>query len=240
LLGAVTVGAWAAPAAADFNLLVDPPKPHRELGYSAGAPEFSVSDKKESNSFGVFNDSLNWAGPGGLYSADISYVSDVTSRKITANAVATVKNLDTRSPLVEDIDGELVSTDISSVRTHVELNVAFSVEALTDVRIFGSLSTFLATSEGPPLTPAAVFLQGPTEFSAGVNFADWTTPNPFDAYLQLAPGTYTLWAFAYGAAGQGAGTGTGVMDVTLEVVPEPASLGVLAVGALGLLVRRRR
>lgn len=72
-----------------------------------------------------------------------------------------------------------------------------------------------------------------------------TPPASFDYYfIPLGAGTHTLQVQAWSNVGSGPGIGTEQLNETVsfytQAVPEPAPVAALGLGALGLLVRRRK
>lgn len=101
---------------------------------------------------------------------------------------------------------------------------------------FGGFANALANSGSGDLVGIdSGSLFTPNNYVSGTALSDRSVFNSTDlSTLGLTPGMYVYtW-------GNGATADSFTVDITNTPIPEPASLGVLAVGALSLLGRRRR
>jgi hypothetical protein len=130
------------------------------------------------------------------------------------------------------------SPSINSGKAQIEVGTgafnAYSV-AFTGASNFGSAinspSSGIGTGDPVLVTAFGSQLQLPLTYVSGAALSDTATfQNRTLAELNLVPGTYT----------ESYGSGATADSITVNIVPEPASISLILVGAMAVLLQRKR
>jgi len=140
--------------------------------------------------------------------------------------------------LSQDLDGHAQDNEVGSNNVSVGTNYFTNVMTATPF-VFG-------TGSGAP-NSTTDFNLGTTTWTAGSNLTDGNT-TAISMAMRVATGNissantvkYSIDGTNHAEKGSNANIATSGFTITVAAVPEPTSVGLLGLGAMGLIARRRR
>jgi hypothetical protein len=145
------------------------------------------------------------------------------------------------------VGGNTISFDMT-VNAGSQLSISGYSLTLTGFSNAGHIDFTGSVLSSGDIGSVVAAIPGPEGGDNGTGGSPWIDPTPAvgvaSPNLLLAPGNYTVSVYGFSPDAVPGGFFAGFEEVqltgTVSPVPEPASLGLLAVGSIGLLARRRR
>jgi hypothetical protein len=170
-----------------------------------------------------------WAGPGGIVSSTAATGNNVTG-------VGAIQNTDSHGNVLYGPGGDIATSfDGVSSLTTTDVLIKYTYVGDTDLNGVVNASDYAAIDNGFNMHLSG-WANGDFNYDGVVNGDDYTLiDNAYNSQSSVA-----LSGVSAGPAEMIASDTAQIAGVSTSAVPEPATLGMMGIGAAGLLLRRRR